>query len=195
MLDETTVDCAKLAPLIDAFYDGELSEAEKGKVAYHVHDCQVCQRRLNETEMLVGALQALPRLQMARDLQTDWEALAKKKFQTRGAFPRVFTPQHNSPVYRLYWVAAASLVLLILISGLLLLNPINKPPTVAERTAVKNPSAQISQQEAMGARGPALHEGEQTNATIWPLFSSDPSLVSEDLGISTDEDGLYALKL
>lgn len=206
MLNET-FDCTKIIPLIDAFHDGELSEHDKDKVANHFQACPPCKARLRETETLVNSLRALPRLQMERDLQIDWDSVVQEKKQRQSTFADRISLIRNKRLF----VAAAALFVMLIAAGLIIhssqpsatlmvadksitdVNIIAGHPTSGKhviQSLAPTDAPESKRQQAMNRQN-----GDPTNGTLLTLFSSDPSPINEQLGISTDEDGLYALKL
>jgi anti-sigma factor RsiW len=69
--------CDDISPLLDAYHDGELDQAERNSVAAHLGSCGDCQAKLIEIESVVTSLKNLPKLQMARDLSADPEFLKR----------------------------------------------------------------------------------------------------------------------
>lgn len=55
-------DCQSLEPLLHAYLEDWLAEAERGVVQAHLHRCLVCQAKLRSWESVRDALRALPRL-------------------------------------------------------------------------------------------------------------------------------------
>ena len=54
--------CSDIAPLLDAFFDGELNESERQSVDKHVTTCEKCQLKLGEIGRLVKTLKDMPQL-------------------------------------------------------------------------------------------------------------------------------------
>lgn len=51
--------CEEFAPLLSAYFDGELTEAENAVVRAHLGECEDCRARLDEYAQLSGAMLAL----------------------------------------------------------------------------------------------------------------------------------------
>ena len=51
--------CEDFAPLLSAYFDGELTEAENAVVREHLGECEDCRARLDEYAQLSGAMLAL----------------------------------------------------------------------------------------------------------------------------------------
>ena len=221
MLDQTT-ECSKVAPLLDAFHDGELSNEEKDAVATHLRSCEACQARLHEIEKLVVSLHGLPRLEMPHTLQLDWKALVERQADSEktapDSQPAVVKKEEDKVIpfapalkrRRAIAAVAAGLVVLAGAAAIISQNPMPSPaPSVADKPVLpgQNGSAQehvaaplIAAKENDGSKpGPAAGDSQAVknagNGELIALYSADSNLVSEDIGIATDEDGLYALKL
>jgi hypothetical protein len=111
--------------------------------------------------------------------------------------------------------AAAGLVVLIVAAGFLRHAPVSPVgPSLADKLAPASPTEQQSSPPLVASNAGSGHEGSPVTPVIRPhlgtgaqstqrgvdgdliaLYSNDANLVSEELGIATDEDGLYALKL
>ena len=51
--------CEEFAPLLSAYFDGELTEEESAAVRAHLSECEDCRARLDEYAQLSGAMLAL----------------------------------------------------------------------------------------------------------------------------------------
>jgi hypothetical protein len=233
MLDPNP-DCSKIAPLLDAFHDGELPEADKQEVKAHLTTCEACPARLREIEGVVASLHGLPRFDMPRRLELDWNALLEKEEQPVGERQVVagatsepgqvvsIAAARKMSIRRAVVAAAAGLVVLVVAAGFMTRSQLPVPiasmpdnnvqglsirrgdvPLVAEKLADRH---LVSQSPPDGSKPEQLtrREGRApsnqavakiVDSDLIALYSNDANLVSEELGIATDEDGLYALKL
>jgi anti-sigma factor RsiW len=219
MLDQNP-ECSKIVPLLDAFHDGELADGEKDAVATHLHTCDSCQARLKEIEKLVASMHALPRLEMPHALQLDWKALLERRQDAEKPAPEsqpVAEIQAEGKIVpvdfakgRRALVAVAALLVLLVCAATLIgqnLKPSNVPSIADNPVAPgESGSAQkrvsvpmIAARENAGSKagnGAASQAAQDAgNGELIALYPSDTNLVSEEIGIATDEDGLYALKL
>lgn len=227
---EPSPECLEIAPLLDAFHDGELPESEKPAVSSHLLTCEKCQGRLREIESLVVSLRNLPRLEMPHSLQVDWSAYIdrhvnagketmsnavpiKKKTEEPNVVP-ISSASGFSKKGKVL-AAVASLILLVVAAGVFWHNPLApKGPSLADKFGPSSPTqALIASSVNSGQESPSsansggaqvtrphasvgVEPGQRTvDGDLIALYSNDANLVSEELGIATDEDGLYALKL
>ncbi len=51
--------CEEFAPLLSAYFDGELTEEESAAVRAHLSECEDCRARLDEYAQLTGEMLAL----------------------------------------------------------------------------------------------------------------------------------------
>lgn len=71
--------CEQLEPLLSAYHDGELTEAERASADRHLKECTVCQNRLVEISAVASSLRSLPRLNPKLDVAANIEQLIAKK--------------------------------------------------------------------------------------------------------------------
>jgi hypothetical protein len=67
--------CEQLEPLISAYHDGELNEAERSAAERHLNGCAVCQNRLLAIGAVASSLNSLPRLNPKVDVAANIEQL------------------------------------------------------------------------------------------------------------------------
>lgn len=206
MLDNFS-DCNKVEPLLDAFLDNELAKEEIKLVSSHLGHCKNCQTRVAETKLLVGKVKQLPLLTLPSALDCDWDALLAKTAGNRSS---------KQPHVGLWPAAAlvASVVLLLIVQRLLLDGAATRSATQSQsregilingQNCQGNSQTALSKQSSPIALGPNMRQAvreegakEHLASSFEDLLASDPaesSSFSEEVGISTDEDGLYALKL
>ncbi len=70
--------CKEIIPLLDAYFDQELSTTEKADVERHLSGCSECSTKLANIESLVGSLKSMPKVEMKRDI-TDMPLPARGK--------------------------------------------------------------------------------------------------------------------
>jgi anti-sigma factor RsiW len=212
MLDSSP-DCLEITQLLDGFRDNELPESEKQAVLTHLPTCEKCQGRLREIESVVASLRSLPRLEMPHSLQVDWNAYIerhanagketmsnavpiKKKIEEANIVP--ITSAGKLGKRRTLLAAVAGLVLLVVAAGFIQHNVLTPAGTsLADKPTPNSPIKEQTQAPLIASKGGARQEsGQRTvDGDLIALYSNETNFVSEDLGIATDEDGLYALKL
>lgn len=82
-MSESELKCVEVEPLLDAFHDGEIDEADKQSVERHLADCQPCQAKLAEIARLVSSLRNLPQLKLERDIADSIPALIESRKRSR----------------------------------------------------------------------------------------------------------------
>ncbi len=73
------LNCEQLEPLLSAYHDGELTEAERASADRHLKECTVCQNRLVEISAVASSLRSLPRLNPKLDVAANIEQLIAKQ--------------------------------------------------------------------------------------------------------------------
>lgn len=214
MVDQNS-QCSNITPLLDAFHDNELPQSERTQVAAHLETCQTCQGRLKEIDKLVASLKTLSRAKMPHELKLDWSAIAAQSTdeEQEGAEPVAAVPAAKSGVVQIksrslfalsnpLMLTAAALVLLVLTALIFQVKPGHqsllavRPNPEVNTSSTKNPghTAPLIARNTSTVKSSGV--GQQVgNGDLLALYSNDSSLVSEELGIETDEDGLYALKM
>jgi hypothetical protein len=229
-------ECLELEVLLDAFYDGELSEEETQIVSGHLQRCDACQHKLKDIEQVAVTLRQLPKVMMPRALSADWETLIKtanigtvdvvktsSSVDPAGAEPvKAFNSgasQRGGHILQwrpsLVLAIAAAAVLLVLATAALqfkqqndtpvanksasspgdVTSPENVPsPKLALRSQL-NDSASSAKSAKYVSTGGSFSQQSSSNSEFLALYTGESPLTSEEIGISTDEDGLYALKL
>lgn len=240
--------CQEIILLLDAYFDQELSTAEKADVERHLAGCSECSTRLASIGSLVGSLKAIPKVEMTRDI-TDMPLPSRKVVALQ---PRVWAAVGVA--------AAVALLAVVTFNGGFLKPAViaDKParpqnavsredetpalPAVANQVQVQTPKQSASHaQVAVNTTHEATAHGTAHNGTVKPptqvaknqgslpqpapnntynQASQQPVQVAtqsqsagtekrdmvevavieegglEDaLGIATDEDGLYELKM
>lgn len=210
MLDPSA-ECLEITPLLDGFHDNELPESEKQVVLKHLPTCEKCRGRLGEIESLVGSLRSLPRLEMPHSLKVDWSAYIDRhdnagKVTMSNAEPIKKMADESKVVpisstrgirkWRPVLTAAAGLVVLVVAASFLRHAPVTSVgPSLADKLVPASPTEQQSSPPLVASNSNSGHAQRGVDGDLIALYSNDANLVSEELGIATDEDGLYALKL
>jgi hypothetical protein len=215
-------DCSELEILLDAFYDNELSQEEEALVSNHVKQCDPCQNKVKQIGQVAVSLRDLPRLSMPKELATDWEAIirnavdipdkelvqeqapvAEKALDNVVPMMRASAKAGQKFAWRrsLALPVAAATVLLVLATAGMQLRP--TPTTLLDQTTQTPIEAASSQDPHSPKLALRSHSSDavsdvgtsNANGELLAVYSGESNLATEELGISTDEDGLYALKL
>ncbi|MBS1991416.1 MAG: zf-HC2 domain-containing protein [Cyanobacteria bacterium SZAS LIN-3] len=199
MQDPNKLDCTQVTEMLDAFRDMELELAEAEMVEAHLQNCADCSRELEAIERVVASLKSLPEVPV-KDFADAIEAriLAQSNTAPAAESPTLSLVSdkdnvrslHQSPrrVSRLMLVAAAVLVL----CGVIGLNSFapQKPSEVArlpetDKSNFATASHNLNTEEATA---PLAED-------VVALYDEDGGSNVSDVGISTNEDGLYAIKM
>jgi anti-sigma factor RsiW len=236
--------CNEIIPLIDGYFDGELSATEKGVVQAHLSTCAECSERLSGISTLVDSLKSMPKLELTRDIT---EALPLPKAKVVALRPRVWAAVGVA--------AAVALLAVTVFNGSFMqaptvaqkpgqpkpdsaptpspvaaapqANPANsavavKPQTPKRQgTTFNGASQKIASHDVGGSAAgnspkPAVTSanspgsstanhppavtanknlGSDSRDSLEVAVVSDDGSLSDALGIATDEDGLYELKM
>ncbi|MBS2010491.1 MAG: zf-HC2 domain-containing protein [Cyanobacteria bacterium SZAS TMP-1] len=199
MQDPNKLDCTQVTEMLDAFRDMELELAEAEMVEAHLQNCADCSRELEAIERVVASLKSLPEVPV-KDFADAIEAriLAQSNTAPAAESPTLSLVSdkdnvrslHQSPrrVSCLMLVAAAVLVL----CGVIGLNSFapQKPAEVArlpetDKSNFATASHNLNTEEATA---PLAED-------VVALYDEDGGSNVSDVGISTNEDGLYAIKM
>lgn len=208
------VKCSEIELLLDAYHDGELFGEQFALVDEHLGQCPDCQRQLTEIKQVVSVLKDLPRLELSPDLEQKLDGLLEKKPQAVVLRPAFWTT-----------VAASAAVCLLFFGVGALLKPNSSPkiaqttPRVTlgpsprpianylpmdvpaksdgkSEVSVKTPAKSTNQLAAVAGIGKTKTAQAPDNRwEIASLLEEDRNTITESIGLATDEDGLYALKM
>lgn len=200
--------CQTIEPLLDGYFDNELSPSELASVQSHLTKCDDCSGKLAEIVIVSKGLSSMPKLSLGKDLSQ--AILLKAQPQRKG---RVLTFKRMA-----MWAAAACLILglsfqflhkpAVLVSS----SSEVEPAKVGQAQPVKvsrTPSVRKLMQRKLAAVPPAKEaavktEQPQKQKTLIAGSRHDELLAFDDgyqpnlmegMGMATDEDGLYALKM
>jgi hypothetical protein len=173
-------------------------------VCSHIAECDKCHTRVEETKLLVSKVSSLPRLALPHALQCNWEQLVAKKTNP------LANAWHWSSSGLWTAAALAAVAVLLLLAQQFFLhrsnlsvatNPVTHP-SANQTTNIGNqvvasldnkestaPGKQIGEQEGSKEHSAGAYED------LLAVYPTESSSFSEEVGISTNEDGLYALKL
>jgi hypothetical protein len=204
MLDKFS-GCNQVDLLLDPFLDNELSKEENEAVSLHLAECKQCQMRLQETKLVVGSLGNLPKLPLPRSLNYDWDALVAEKYPKKQPISLLQWPAKHT------WAAAALVASILLLaiafkyaSQLSISTVAIKPGTnvyLLHHGDLDETSLNSSANRGVGTFDQSVSEAESKKGAstvdeeLLAVYPADSSSFSEEVGIPTDEDGLYALKL
>lgn len=149
--------CNEIIPLLDAYFDAELSESEKEVVQLHLSGCADCSTRLAGIASLVSSLRAMPKVEMSRDITAI--PLADKKVVA-------FKPRTWALVGA---AAAVALVAVAMFNGALM-----QPPTIAHKVDQVKPQPPSAGEKPAPAPAP-----ENTTVAVKPQASKQPGTTSD----------------
>lgn len=119
--------CKQLEPLLSAYHDGELSEAERADAERHLNGCADCQNRLLEIGAVANSLKALPRLNPKTDVAANIEQLIANQ-------PKGINRIQRPVIWGAAGIAAAAAVLLVAGNFRAVTDRANDPLTANSRT-------------------------------------------------------------
>jgi len=210
MQDPDKLDCAQAAEMLDAFHDMELEMADAERVEAHLANCSACRRELESIEKIVASLKALPELptkdfadaiearilsQAAATPQAETVAapIAEPVAPLEPARPVLTLVSNKDNVRslstaprrsRFLAVAAAA----VLLGGVLVISALGpKAPTEIARAPVA-PVSDIQTASSTVSISPLSED-------VVALYDEEGGNNVSDVGISTNEDGLYAIKM
>jgi len=152
--------CEQLEPLLSAYHDGELNEAERTLAERHLNGCDACQNRLLEIGAVASSLKLLPRLNPKTDVAANIEQLIANQ-------PKSVTKIQRPVIWGAAGIAAAAAVLLVAGNFKIAPNSANSPVTANsnvnqslpkhEHDPAKSQDLEIAQAPAPGVN-PAQQE-------------------------------------
>jgi hypothetical protein len=231
--------CKAVRPLLDAYYDGELSQLESADVAKHLEGCLNCRGDVGDIGRIAASLREFKPVELPYDFANRFEEVLARKSRV--------VPFRRPVVWGTIAAVAAAVLAFAFHAGpgggpnvspnTVASHQVLKPSTLVannpDQPAVKPPhSAGIDQKKLVqplantdkhvrvvvaNAGAVAKHDATVksqvpdphkelaqvpavagANSAAPEIASYDPEhqqTTAEELGISTDEDGLYAIKL
>lgn len=181
--------CLEISTMLDAYHDHELDTVERNLVDLHLSTCSNCGAKLEGIRQMVASLQALPELAPGRDLSQDIEKLVAFSSSRRS---KILQP-------RLWGSVSVAAAVALIVIGL----KIGFDTMTVKSTLVKGSLPVFTAREVplrLGQPGQGDLErskGKSDEATleIAVLNDNEPGTAAESVGLATNEDGLYALKL
>lgn len=200
--------CRQTVELLDAYRDNELSDIEQAQVKSHLDACSNCREELESINRLIANLQSLPVKAPAVDI-VDRLDLSKLPLPSGNVIPFKKRP----------WIAigAAAAVLLIFAlasqkeaalrlaanhsqqsptNSLIAENPkpVNVPPADQKE---KSPPASSLHNDVLPTKKTLPDHSEVLVSAPEIAYLADPQDTSQTdtIGIATDEDGLYEIKI
>jgi len=217
MQDQDKLDCNQAAEMLDAFHDMELEMADVERVEAHLADCPACRRELEAIAKVVASLKALPEVPTrdfadaieARILSQSAAAISPSDShsevqpevvtapvagQSRPALSLVSNKDNVRSITtaprrsRLLAVAAAA----VLLVGVLAMSAL-APKSPSEIASV--PVAPVSDIQTASSSGSSEKSISPLSEDVVALYDEEGGNNVSDVGISTNEDGLYAIKM
>lgn len=167
-MQDSNLNCQQLEDALDAYYDLELDGEQAEAVEAHLSVCAACTARLVDIENVVTQIKSLPDVALSRDLSSVIEA----KILSDNVI--ALSPKAKSKTH-LYWLASAASVLALCFS-LGQFKPLAAPI-----------------QENSAPRANQNHGNDKDELVAYYEYENTDN--GSDLGINTNEDGLYAIKL
>lgn len=203
MPEPNKLDCTQIAELLGAFRDMELTLPEVEIVEAHLETCPQCRKELEAIEMVVASLKSLPELP-TRDFADAIEARINKSQEAivgaeqpkqpvlavvKDNVRPLVAPARRSPVRAM--ALAAALLLCGLMAATTLAPKSTEVAQLPTHTAdVVTASATFPDKRLEADKGAAPLSDD-----IVALYDEDGSSSVTDAGLSTNEDGLYAIKM
>lgn len=210
--------CQEIEPWLDGLFDGELTADERQMTEAHVSQCADCRHKLAEIEAVSSQLAALPKLSLGRDLSAE----ILKKAQAKPATNNTVIFFKRKEVWA---VAAACLLLgltlslwhhePVTVSQVLPVKSqaplVAKPDTDKVVATVQDNQKKLDNQIKKVVKKDTIADAKKlvekkyldktliaSSAVSDDVLALDygyqPNLM-EGMGLATDEDGLYALKM
>lgn len=202
MENQSSTSCSAIGEALDAYLDLELSPDEAQNVERHLANCSACERHLAELESLVAKLKTLPEPVLSRDLADSIESRIRaheiNKIETvsvdnsantvsdLNAFRQKKEEQAKKAPSLLRPLLTAAAALALLVGGA---------------------SFVLNRQDNLVATNPdtaAVTKSAVSGANADDLIAEYDDIVGDGVndfggvnsyGLSTNEDGLYAIKL
>jgi anti-sigma factor RsiW len=196
--------CLDIEPLLDGYFDNELQESESSMVKAHLFQCAHCSAQLAEIQVVSKGLAAMPRLSLGKDLSP--QIMDKLKSGKQG---KVLIFKRKE-----VWAVAAGCLILglafqffsrtqVQVTEVPLAKPVEKiaekenvaPKVVATTVPAKQKTITPTSAVKDGNVKPRVLIASSTNDDVLAFdYGYQPNLM-EGMGLATDEDGLYALKM
>lgn len=196
MENQSSTSCSAISEALDAYLDLELSPDEAQNVENHLANCSACERRLAELESLVAKLKTLPEPVLSRDLADSIESRIRASEMNKvetvsadnsantvsdlNAFRQKKVEGAKKPASLLRPLLTAAAALALLVGGASFLNrQDNLVATNTAKSVVNSANADDLIAEYDDIVGDGVNDFGGVNS----------------YGLSTNEDGLYAIKL
>jgi anti-sigma factor RsiW len=205
MTDLTQTKCENIRELLSAFLDMELTLSEVELVEAHLERCPACVNELAALERVIASVRSLPKLE-SRDFADDIEQRINTQIKSQAEVSQATvapvannvlpfkSPKASSTKKRqkLVLVAAAASIVLFGLVAQVSLHP--QGPVEIAQFPTQHQSHIIQAEHKLDMDGGAASTAP-TSDDIVALYDEESGNNSADVGISTNEDGLYAIKL
>ena len=191
--------CELIAPLLDCYHDGEVTSEEREQVESHLANCDGCKNELAQISRLSESLKGLPPLKLGDDFADRVEQLILSGHNSARRTENVLpinsasgnvipissaSLTHSGKSRLTSWLMAVAAVCAIA----LLAFQVMKGPSLHSNVA-QTPAASKTRNIAQNSTDASKSE------TLVAISDTVQTNISEELGIKTDEDGLYEIKM
>jgi len=149
--------CEQLEPLLSAYHDGELNDAERALAERHLNACGACQSCLLQIDAVASSLKALPRLNPKTDVAANIEQLIAKQ-------PKGVTKIQRPVIWGAAGIAAAAAVLLVAGNFRVAPNSASNP-----LVANSNVTHSIAKPESESVKAEVLEIAQAPDSSLSPL--------------------------
>jgi len=215
MSDQSKIDCSQVAEMLDAFHDMELELAEAEMVEEHLADCAACRRELDAIEKVVASLKSLPEVPVkdfadaiearilsqavAPQIEAATEPVLKAvSLDDQSGRPALTVVSNKDNVRSLHAAPRRSSKLMLvaaaaaLLCGMVALSSLGPKAPTEIATA---PVAPVSDIQTASSSGSSVRSVTPMSEDVVALYDEEGGNNVSDVGISTNEDGLYAIKM
>lgn len=181
--------CEAIAPLLDCYHDNEMNDAERSTVEKHLANCPACVAELENIANLVHTLGSLPPLETDIDFAERVEQHIRANQNVAAIINKSQSVVPISKTRR--WFAVAAAVAILGLAGFQIAHHAGQTVSVASSQL---PETQMTTEKSTTEQTQAAPEINQKSNLV-AITNPVQNNINEELGIKTDEDGLYAIKM
>lgn len=165
--------CNKMRPLVERYFDGELSRRQASRLEDHLTDCPKCEAQLESMQRRRGALQGVLRQAASSvDFETMWRGIAPA---LTGPKPSLWERlnvgiREYFSAYKPIWAMAGAAAAVAALVAIPLLTKDGPAALQAPEVAVKAPQSNeciIDSIESSGGSTPMVQELQNQTKVIW----------------------------
>ncbi|CAN5359893.1 hypothetical protein BH10CYA1_BH10CYA1_33420 [soil metagenome] len=169
--------CEQLEPLLSAYHDGEVTEAERADAERHLSGCAQCQNRLLEISAVANSLKSLPLLNPKTDVAANIEQLIANQ-------PKGISRIQRPVIWGAVGIAAAAAVLLVAGNFRVVTSPVNDSLTANSKIKQTMPK---HEQSVIKSHDLEIAQGLETTSTPAHQEPTAPVQVTAGNHEKTDE--------